>query len=296
MTPMDAGSNPISVMNSFSTGTQSMKPMRKTAIVKGRRRARRACFPVVVTCIWIQSREPSIRYSPLGDWEDSVKVDPADGAGLLAQLRAGDETAFERIVEAWSGGMTRVARTFVSTQDSAVEVTQETWLAVVAGLDRFEGRSSLKTWVYRILVNTAKRRAVKERRSMPMSSLGDDDSDAGATVDPARFRQPGQLYAGHWQEFPLAWPSPDQMLLDGELRDRIVEAVEQLPERQRLVITLRDIEGYDAREVCSLLELTESNQRVLLHRARAAVRGRIEDYVTAQARPDDDPTERRDST
>ena len=239
----------------------------------------------------MQSHEPSIRYSPLGDWEDSVKGDPADDAGLLAQLRAGDEAAFERIVEAWSGGMTRVARNFVSTQDSAVEVVQDAWLAVIAGLDRFEGRSALKTWVYRILINTAKRRATTERRTVPMSSLGDDDSDARPTVDPARFRQPGEPYANHWREFPLAWPSPDQMVLDGELRDRIAEAVEQLPERQRLVITLRDIEGYGASEVCALLDLTESNQRVLLHRARAAVRGRIEDYVTAQVRRDDDLAE-----
>jgi RNA polymerase sigma-70 factor (ECF subfamily) len=238
----------------------------------------------------MQCREPSIRYSPLGDGEGSVNVDPADAEELLARLRAGDERAFEGLVEAWSGGMTRVARSFVSTQDSAVEVVQDTWLAVIAGLDRFEGRSSLKTWTYRILINTAKRRGLVEHRTIPMSSLGDEDS--GPTVDPARFRQPGEPYAHHWQEFPEAWPPPDQLLLDGELRARIVDAVEQLPERQRLVITLRDIEGYGASEVCELLDLTESNQRVLLHRARAAVRGRIEDYVTARTSRDDDLGER----
>jgi RNA polymerase sigma-70 factor, ECF subfamily len=219
--------------------------------------------------------------------EGSVNVDPADADELLARLRAGDERAFEEIVEAWSGGMTRVARSFVSTRDSAVEVVQDTWLAVIAGLDRFEGRSSLKTWVYRILMNTAKRRGLIEHRTLPMSSLGDDDADSGPTIDPARFRPPGEPYAHHWQEFPEAWPSPDQLLLDGELRAQIADAVEQLPERQRLVITLRDIEGYGAGEVCALLDLTESNQRVLLHRARAAVRGRIEDYVTARAVGDD---------
>src|SRR5688500_3053014 len=117
MTPIDAGSNPISVMNSFSTGTQSMKPMRKTAIVKGRRRSRTACFCATVACIRMQCREPSIRYRPLGDGEGSVNVDPADAEELLARLRAGDERAFEGLVEAWSGGMTRVARSFVSTQD-----------------------------------------------------------------------------------------------------------------------------------------------------------------------------------
>ncbi len=238
----------------------------------------------------MQCREPSIRYSPLGDGEGSVNVDPADAEELLARLRAGDERAFEEMVEAWSGGMTRVARSFVSTQDSAVEVVQDTWLAVIAGLDRFEGRSSLKTWTYRILINTAKRRGLVEHRTLPMSSLGDED--AGPTVDPARFRPPGEPYAHHWQEFPEEWPSPDRMLLDGELRTRIGEAVEQLPERQRLVITLRDIEGYGASEVCDLLDLNESNLRVLLHRARAAVRGRIEDYVTAKTSRDDDPEER----
>ena len=238
----------------------------------------------------MQCREPSIRYSPLGDGEGTVNVDPADADELLARLREGDERAFEEMVGAWSGGMTRVARSFVSTQDSAVEVVQDTWLAVIAGLDRFEGRSSLKTWIYRILINTAKRRGRVERRTLPMSSVGDED--LGPTVDPARFRPPGEPYAHHWQEFPEAWPSPDQMLLDGELRARIVAAVEHLPERQRLVITLRDIEGYDAREVCALLDLTDSNQRVLLHRARAAVRGRIEDYITGQASRDDDLGER----
>ena len=216
-----------------------------------------------------------------------MKVDPADDAALLAQLRAGDQPAFEAIVEAWSGGMTRVARAVVSTQDSAVEVVQDTWLAVIAGLDRFEGRSSLKTWTYRILINTAKRRAVTEHRTVPMSSLDDDDSGSGPTVDPDRFRKPGELYAHHWLEFPPAWPAPDQMLLDGELRAHMAAAIEQLPRRQRLVLTLRDIEGYDAKEVCALLDLTESNQRVLLHRARAAVRGRIEDYVSGRSTADE---------
>ena len=224
-------------------------------------------------------------------WEGSVKVDPADDAGLLAQLRAGDERAFDAIVEAWSGGMTRVARNFVSTPDSATEVVQDAWLAVIAGLDRFEGRSSLKTWVYRVLINTAKRRGLVEHRTVPMSSLA-DGSDSGPTVDPARFRQSGEPYAHHWQEFPEAWPSPEQLLLDGELGARITDAVDRLPHRQRLVITLRDIEGYDASEVCALLDITPANQRVLLHRARAAVRERIEDYVITRMPRGDEAGER----
>jgi RNA polymerase sigma-70 factor (ECF subfamily) len=207
---------------------------------------------------------------------------PADDAKLLAELRAGSEAAFATIVDAWSGGMTRVARTFVSTQDSAIEVVQDAWLAVIAGLDGFEGRSSLKTWVYRILINTAKRRGAAERRTLPMSSLGGDD--AGPTVDPDRFQQAGEPYPHHWREFPAPWPSPEQAALDDELRTRVSDAVGELPERQRIVITLRDIEGYDAREVCDLLEISAENQRVLLHRARAAVRARIEEYVVSKGK------------
>lgn len=207
--------------------------------------------------------------------------EPSDEETLLARLRAGDERAFQTIVDAWSGGMTRVARTFASTPDSANEVVQDAWLAVIAGLDGFEGRSSLKTWVYRILINTAKRRALTERRTLPMSSLG---GDAGPTVDPDRFQQAGEPYPHHWREFPAPWPSPEQAALDDELRSRVSDAVSKLPERQRIVITLRDIEGYDSREVCDLLDITAENQRVLLHRARAAVRASIEDYVTSTGR------------
>lgn len=201
----------------------------------------------------------------------------ADDEALLADLRAGNEQAFASIVDAWSGGMRRVARNFVSTPDSANEVVQDTWLAVIAGLDRFEGRSSVKTWVFRILINTAKRRGSVEHRTMPMSSLTGEDT--GPTVDPERFQQAGEPYPHHWREFPVPWPSPEQAMLDSELLKRVRDAVNELPERQRIVITLRDIEGYDSAEVSELLDITAANQRVLLHRARAAVRGRIEAYV-----------------
>lgn len=207
--------------------------------------------------------------------------DSADEAKLLADLRAGSEPAFAAIVDAWSGGMARVARNFVSTQDSALEVVQDTWLAVIAGLDGFEGRSTVKTWIFRILINTAKRRGVTEHRTMPMSSLAGDDLGEGPTVDPDRFQQAGEPYPHHWREFPPRWPSPEQAALDQELRRRVAAAVSELPPRQRLVITLRDIEGCDAREVCDLLEISAENQRVLLHRARAAVRGKIEEYVAS---------------
>ena len=138
----------------------------------------------------------------------------------MARLRDRDEAAFALVLDAWSAGLVRLARSFVSTADSATEVVQETWLAVIQGLDGFEGRSSLKTWVYRILVNTAKRRGAKESRSVPWSSLPAADDD-GPTVDPARFRGPGDPWPGHWWEFPAPWPAPEPAALGGEVRARL---------------------------------------------------------------------------
>jgi RNA polymerase sigma-70 factor, ECF subfamily len=199
---------------------------------------------------------------------------------LVAGLRAGDEATFARLIDAWSRSMLRLARSYVSTNDSAEEVVQDTWLAVLQGIDRFEGRSSLRTWVYRILVNTAKRRGVREKRAVPVSSLLPSDSDDGPTVDPARFQGPDQSYPGHWREFPQSWPtpSPEHAVVSGEVLRVIGEALETLPARQRSVITLRDVDGYTSAEVCEILEITRENQRVLLHRARAAVRARLEAY------------------
>ena len=210
---------------------------------------------------------------------------PSD-AVLVARLRDGDETAFELVLDAWSAGLLRLARSFVSTHESASEVVQETWLAVIQGVVKFEGRSSLKTWVYRILVNTAKRRGVRESRVVPWSSVPGAE-DAGPTVDPARFRGPGDPYQGHWREFPAAWPSPESAALAGEVRSVVSAALARLPGRQRIVITLRDMEGYTSHEVCSILDITAANQRVLLHRARAFVRGELEGYFASVEAPRD---------
>ena len=199
---------------------------------------------------------------------------PGD-AELVARLRARDEDAFVLVLEAWSPGMLRLARSFVSTPDSAAECVQDTWLAVIEGIGRFEGRSALRTWVYRILANTAKRRGVREGRSVPWSSVPDE---TGPTVDPARFRGPGEPFAGHWREFPARWPEPENAVLAAEMGAEVATAVAELPERQRVVLTLRDVEGYAADEVSSILEITPGYQRVLLHRARAHVRARIEAY------------------
>jgi RNA polymerase sigma-70 factor, ECF subfamily len=198
---------------------------------------------------------------------------PSDDV-LLERLRTGDEDVFALLLDGWSGGMLRVARSFVSTEESAAEVVQETWLAVIEGIGRFQGRSSLKTWVYRILTNTAKRRGTREHKVVPMSSI----DDQGPTVDPSRFRPAGDPFPGHWWDYPPAWPSPEQGLLTTEVRAHLTQALAELPERQRLVVVLRDVEGCPYDEVCELLGITAANQRVLLHRARAFLRGRLEEF------------------
>lgn len=211
------------------------------------------------------------------DYAEAMEGFPPDEE-LVVRLRAGDEDAFALVLDAWSGGLLRLARSFVSTEASAAEVVQETWLAVIEGICRFEGRSSLKTWVYRILTNTAKRRGTREHKVVPA------DTD-GPTVDPARFQPAGGPFPGHWWEFPAAWPTPEQGLLSSEVRAELSAALAELPERQRVVIILRDVEGYASEEVCELLEITAANQRVLLHRARAYVRGKLEEYYTQEVTP-----------
>jgi RNA polymerase sigma-70 factor (ECF subfamily) len=192
----------------------------------------------------------------------------ADDA-IVAGVRSGDEAVFARLLDDWSRSMLLLARTFVSTEASAEEVVQDT--------DRFEGRSSLRTWVYRILVNTAKKRGVRESRTVPWSSLGDDGS--GPTVDPALFRDAGDQHPGGWRSFPQPWPSSEGSVLAGEVRDKVRIAIDALPDRQRVVITLRDVLGHTSDEVCEMLEISGANQRVLLHRARAAVRADLAPYL-----------------
>lgn len=199
---------------------------------------------------------------------------------LVARLRAGDESAFSEVVDGWSPMMLRVARSFVSTEASAQEMVQETWLAVLAGLHRFEGRSSLRTWVFRILSNQAKTRGVRESRMLPMSSLGGDEGQ-GPTVDPDRFRGKEDQHPGQWtaEGAPRSWePSPEVSVLSGEIRGLVAEALLLLPERQRTVVSLRDVHGLTSEEVCDTLGITTANQRVLLHRARARLRTALEDY------------------
>jgi RNA polymerase sigma-70 factor, ECF subfamily len=203
-------------------------------------------------------------------------------AEVVAAIKRGDEAVFAQLVDAYSPGLMRMARMYVRDRAVAEEVVQETWLAVLRGIDRFEGRSSLKTWIYRILVNTAKTRGQRESRSVPFSAAagrgGDDDEGA---VDADRFLDAGHRYAGGWMLGPSEWQTPEEELLQGETHNAILQAIEELPESQRVVITLRDVEGFPAAEVAEMLGISAGNQRVLLHRARSKVRAAIEKQLGA---------------
>jgi len=202
----------------------------------------------------------------------------AGEAELLEALRAGDEEAFRALVREYQPSLLRVARIYVPTQAAAEEVAAETWLAVVNGLSRFEGRSSLRTWIFRILTNIAKTRAVRDGRTLPFSALSDPGRVPEPAVDADRFLGPDHpRWPGHWAVKPEAWP--EEALLAAETRERLAEAIEALPATQRAVISLRDIEGWSSEEVRNALDLSETNQRVLLHRARSKVRGALESYL-----------------
>jgi RNA polymerase sigma-70 factor, ECF subfamily len=182
------------------------------------------------------------------------------------------DAEFRELVAEHSSAMLRLALIHSPSRAVAEEVVQETWIAVLRSLDSFEGRSSLRTWICRILINTARRRAAREGRSVPFSSvLGDDEPP----VDPGRFRREGP-WAGHWVEFPV---DPAERVLGAEVREQIGRVIAALPSPQREVIVLRDVEGWSAEEVCEALELTPGNQRVLLHRARAKARQALEDLL-----------------
>jgi RNA polymerase sigma-70 factor (ECF subfamily) len=206
---------------------------------------------------------------------------PVDDQNLVERARGGDEEAFALLVRRYSPMLLRLARMYVPTDALAEDVVQETWVAVVRGLERFEGRSSFKTWLFRILVNRAKTRGVREHRSIPFASVGsgaaDEDGEEGPTVDPARFTSEGA-----WTSAPADWHDDPEAALDSAEALRIArEAIDELPERQKIVITLRDLEGLSSDEVRNVLDLTETNQRVLLHRARTKVRKALEDWIAS---------------
>jgi RNA polymerase sigma-70 factor, ECF subfamily len=209
---------------------------------------------------------------------------PESEPHLIELLRNGDEHAFALLVERYYRAMLRLAMIYVPKQIIAEEVVQETWMGVLQGLSRFEGRSSLKTWIFRILTNRAKTYALREGRSVPFSSLSDAEVDASEpAVDPDRFFPPGAGRAGAWISLPDNWDEiPEKRLLSQETYVCIEAAIEALPPNQRSVITLHDIEGLTAEEICNVLNVSEANQRVLLHRARSKVRRALERYLDEQ--------------
>ena len=207
-------------------------------------------------------------------------VASADDLYLIEQLRGGNEAAFEALIDRYATVMLRLAKVYVTAWVVAEEVVQETWMAVLEGLNRFEGRSSLRTWMFRILTNCAITRAQREGRSVPFSSLSDIDTDQPEpAVDADRFLPADHQWPGHWVSFPTKWQeTPEDRLLSQETRACIDRAIEAMPPNQREIIILRDIEGWTSEETCAFLNISEVNQRVLLHRARSKVRSVLEKY------------------
>jgi RNA polymerase sigma-70 factor, ECF subfamily len=207
---------------------------------------------------------------------------PEEERRVIEALRAGDEAEFARLVSAYGPAMLRVALMHVSSRAVAEETVQDAWLGALAGLDRFEGRCSLKTWVFSILVNKAKTRGARERRTIAVSALAGAEQDDEPAVDPARFNGAGDRWHRYWTSAPLRFDElPEERLLANETVGVARAAIAALPDPQRTVITLRDVEGWDGDEVCAALELTPGNQRVLLHRARSKVRRALEDHLAS---------------
>jgi RNA polymerase sigma-70 factor (ECF subfamily) len=207
----------------------------------------------------------------------------ADDERLLTGLREGDEAAFRTLVDEYGPLLLRIATAYVPSRAVAEEVVQETWLGVLRGIDRFEGRSSLRSWVVSILLNTARTRGKRERRTLPLSFLSRRrEGGRGPTVDPDRFQGRRGEQPGWWAVPPDRWEEPDERLAREDARAVIVEAIRGLPSRQREVIAMRDLSGCSAEEACNMLGLSETNQRVLLHRARAKVRAALEEHLNEE--------------
>jgi RNA polymerase sigma-70 factor (ECF subfamily) len=207
--------------------------------------------------------------------------DEADERRLIDGLRRGDEAVYAELVDRHGPSLLRVASMYVRDRAAAEEVVQETWLGVLRGIDRFQARSSLKTWIFRILVNRAKTRGAREARSVPFSALGDEEGDDGPAVDPDRFFSPDHSrYPQAWAAPPASWEGlPAERLVGRETLTHVQRAIDELPPNQRAVITLRDVHGFTSTEVQAALDVTDVNQRVLLHRARSKVRSALESYL-----------------
>jgi RNA polymerase sigma-70 factor, ECF subfamily len=210
-----------------------------------------------------------------------------DERTLIERLKARDEGAFTELVERYYGYLLPLADFFVSNRAVAEEIVQEAWLAVLKGIDRFEGRASFKTWISRIVMNLARTRGVRESRMVAFSEFADNECGGPEpAVDPERFRAATDEYPDHWCVAPRPWNSdPETQLLSGETMAVLDSALKLLPEAQRLVLTMRDVNGSTAEDVCNALAISETNQRVLLHRARSKVRGILENHYSNSGRP-----------
>lgn len=201
-----------------------------------------------------------------------------DESALIAALRDGDERAYAELIDRHTPAMLRVARGYVRSHQIAEDVVQETWIGVLKGISKFEGRSSLRTWVFTVMINIAKKHGVREQRNADADII----AFTGGTVDPARFRPEGDSWPGHWKPHakPVPFPdTPEGSVLGVELIAVARRELDKLPDNQRIVVTLRDVHGFDSNEVCELLDISAANQRVLLHRGRAAVRQVLETYL-----------------
>jgi RNA polymerase sigma-70 factor, ECF subfamily len=232
-------------------------------------------FPWAVGHAWVGS----VRDDPVAALQMHSRAPTDDD--VLAALRRGDEAAFAALVDRYGPSLRRVARLYVRTPSVADDVVQDTWVAVLNGIDRFEGRSSLKTWIFSILANIARTRGARESRSIPFSDLAAREASANdPAVDPRRFQGKGDTEPGGWTIPPTSWaPVPEDQLLSDETLEQVRHAIADLPPAQRAVITLRDVEGWTSDETRAALDLSEGNQRVLLHRARSKVRAALEDYL-----------------
>ncbi len=208
-----------------------------------------------------------------------------DDAELVEALRRGDEAAFAGLVDELTPALTRLALAHVPSRAIAEDVVQDTWLGVINGIDRFEGRSALRTWIFQILLNKARTKGVREKRTLPFASFrrrAEEGRDEPA-VDADRFQGRRGDHPGHWARPPVEWSSPEERIALDETRDVLLRAVAELPPRQREVLTLRDIQGYSAEEARNALGVSETNQRVLLHRGRSKVRAALERHFEAEA-------------
>lgn len=217
----------------------------------------------------------------------SRKRQPAEAPGLtkgedtlIARLSKGDEGAFDELVNQHHGALIRMAMGYVADREVAEEVVQDTWMVVIESLDRFEGRSSLRTWIFGILIHKAKDRGVREKRHATFSSFESFDDDSEEAVDPSRFQQSGE-WAGHWAFPPQPWDdrTPEKLLANQQAVTAMQQAIDELPATLKDALILRDVEGVESTEICELLKITETNLNVRLHRARERVRQAVETYL-----------------